>query len=59
MPKIGLALLLAFFVYGWAVTGAGSTGSPMEVFGLLGTVLLHAAVSATFATTFIAVRRAY
>ena len=59
IPKIGLALVLAFFIYGWAVAGAGATGSPMEVFGLPGTVLLYAAVLSTFATMFIAVRRAY
>ena len=31
----------------------------MEVFGLPGTVLLYSAVLATFATMFVAVRRAY
>ena len=59
VPKIGLAIVVAFFAYGWAVAGSGSTGNPIEVLGLFGTVLLYAAILATFATMFVAATRAH
>jgi hypothetical protein len=59
VPKIGLAVVAAFFLYGWAVVGPGATGSPVAVLGVPGTVLLYAAIFATLATIFIAARRAH
>ena len=61
VPKIGLVAVAAFFLYCWAVVGsAGSvSGSPVEVLGLLGTILLYATVLVTFATIYIAARRAH
>lgn len=59
VPKIGLAIVVAFFAYGWAVAGSGATGSPIEVLGLFGTVLLYTAILATFATMFVAATRAH
>ena len=59
VPKIGLATVVAFFAYGWAVAGSSATGTPVEVLGVLGTVLLYTAILATFVTMFIAARRAH
>jgi hypothetical protein len=59
VPKIGLGLVAAFFLYGWSVAGTSATGSPVEVFGVLGAVLMYAAILATLATVFIAGRRAH
>jgi hypothetical protein len=59
VPKTGLATVAAFLAYGWAVAGSGKTGGPIEVLGLFGTVLLYVAIFATFATMFVAARRAH
>lgn len=59
VPKIGLAIVVAFFAYGWVVAGSGATGSPIEVLGLFGAVLLYSAIIATFATMFVAATRAH
>lgn len=59
VPKIGLALMLTFFAYGWAVAGSSATGSPMEVFGLFGTLLMYSGILATLGTMFVAAIRAH
>ncbi len=61
IPKIGLALVLLLFAcIAIAVGGSGSMpGSPTEVLGAAGTVLLYAAILATFATIYIAAHRAH
>ncbi|GGZ72340.1 hypothetical protein GCM10008101_28440 [Lysobacter xinjiangensis] len=61
IPKIGLALVLAFFAYCAVVVGdSGSvTGGPVEVLGIFGTALMFVAILATFATIYIAARRAH
>ena len=59
LPKIALAIVVTFVAYGYAVAPAGATGSPLEVLGVLGTVLLYVAIFATFATMFVAARRAH
>ena len=59
VPKIGLGLVAAFFLYGWSVAGSNATGSPVQVFGVFGAVLMYAAIFATLATAFVAARRAH
>jgi hypothetical protein len=61
IAKVGLALVAAFFLMCWVVIGgSGSmTGSPTEVFGIPGTLLMFAAIIATFITICIAARLAY
>ena len=58
-PKIGLFLVLSFFAYGWTIAGSSAAGSPVEVLGLFGTILMYAAILATFATMFVAAMRAH
>jgi len=59
VPKTGIALVLALFLYGWLTVEPGATGSPISVLGVPGTVLLYAAIVATFATIFVSARRAH
>ncbi|MBN8224574.1 MAG: hypothetical protein J0L89_07140 [Xanthomonadales bacterium] len=59
IPKIGLVIVVTFFAYGWAVVGSSKAGSLIETLGVFGTILLYAAIIATFATMFIAARRAH
>ena len=59
IPKVGLALTVVFFLYAWHVAGSSAIGNPTEVVGVPGTVLLYAAILATFATMFVAARRAH
>ncbi len=61
IPKIGLALALLFFGYcAFTVGTSGSrSGSLMEVLGVVGTILLYATILVTFATIYIAARRAH
>ena len=59
VPKIALAILIAFFAYGYAVAPSDTTKTSLEVLGAFGTVLLYAVILATFATMFIAARRAH
>jgi len=61
IPKIGLALVALFFAYCAAVVGGSGSvaGGPIEVLGILGTALMFAAILATFATIYIAARRAH
>jgi hypothetical protein len=58
VPKVSLALMVAFLAYGLAVAGTSATGSPVEILGVFGTGLLYSAILATFVTMFIAARRA-
>jgi hypothetical protein len=59
--KIGLALVVAFFLLCWAVVGdAGSVaGGLIETIGVPGTILLYTTMGFTFATIYIAARRAH
>ena len=52
MPKIGLVLILVFFAYCWAI-------APSQELGVLGYILLYAALLPTFATMYIAASRAH
>ncbi|WP_162456227.1 hypothetical protein [Pseudoxanthomonas kalamensis] len=59
VPKVSLAIVAAFLLYGWAVADPNTTGNPIQVLGMFGTILLYAAILATFATIFVAARRAH
>ena len=59
LPKTGLAIVVVLFAYGYAVAGSSAVGSPLEALGVFGTVLLYAAILATFATMFVAAKRAH
>ncbi|WP_159681138.1 hypothetical protein [Luteimonas sp. 9C] len=61
IPAIGLCLVIIFFAMCWIVVGdSGSVvGSPSEVLGMLGALVLYATILATFANIFIAARRAH
>ena len=52
VPKTGLVLVLVFFAYCWAI-------APGQDLGVLGYVLLYAALIPTFATMYIAATRAH
>ena len=59
VPKTGIALVLAFFLHGWLAVEPGATGSPVAVLGVPGTILMYAAIVATFATIVVAASRAH
>jgi uncharacterized membrane protein YhaH (DUF805 family) len=61
IPKTGLALVLLFFGYCAVTVGTSGSvpGSPMEVLGVVGTILLYVTILVTFATIYIAARRAH
>ena len=61
IPMLGLVVATAFFVLCWVVVGdSGSVvGSPIQVFGLPGTILLYVTILFTFATIYVAARRAH
>jgi hypothetical protein len=61
VPKIGLALVVVFFAYCGAVVGSSGSvaGGPIEVLGILGTILLCATILVTFATIYIGAHRAH
>jgi hypothetical protein len=59
VPMAGLAIVVGFLIYGSVVAESGASGSPVEIFGPLGAALLYTAILATFATIFVAARRAH
>ncbi len=58
LPKWSLAIVLAFFAYGALFVENGAGGGVVETLGVPGAMLLYAAILATFATIFVAARRA-
>ena len=59
-PRICFVLAASFFAYSWLKLGGGPVyGSPIEIFGVTGTVLMYAAILATFTNIFIAAHRAH
>ena len=59
VPKAALAITVGFFFYAWLTVPNNTEGSPVAVFGWAGAAFLYAAILATFATMFVAARRAY
>ena len=61
VAKTGLAVVAAFFLYGWAIVGGSGSvvGSPVQVLGYVGTALLYATIFLTFATIYVAASRAH
>ena len=59
VPKLGVALVVVFLLYSWMIVGSSATGSPLTVLGVPGTILMYAAIAATFATIFVAASRAH
>lgn len=59
IPKVSLALVVGFFVYGWFIAGSSATGGPIEVLGIPGAILLCAAILGTLATIVVAAIRAH
>ena len=52
--------MFAFFLYGWlTVDPNNASGGSIEVLGLIGTSIMIVAILLTFATMFIAARRAH
>ena len=59
-PKLCFAFAVLFFLYGWLKLGSGPVyGSPIETLGVVGTVLMYAAILGTFINIFIAAYRAH
>ena len=58
IPKLGCLITLSFFLYCGLKVGTSNTGNPVTDLGWAGTVFLYTTIFITFATMFIAARRA-